>query len=66
MKIYVNCADVMKIIGCSKSKAYNIIKEVNAYSIKMKKLAFPSGKANKYLFCELYGISAEDVDKVLE
>lgn len=45
--------------------AYEMIKKINDDAKKRGKHAFPSGKANKYLFSEYYEIPIEDVDKVI-
>ena len=57
-RIFVTQEDVAVLLGCGKSKAYNIVREVN-------KSAKKKGRANKYLFSDIYGIPIEEVDKVI-
>lgn len=64
-KVFVVQADVAEILGCCKSKAYNIVREVNEYAKKNGNLPFPSGRASKYLFAELYGIPIDEVNRVI-
>lgn len=66
MRIFVKCSDVMKIMGCSKSQAYNVIKKVNERASEMNTTAFPRGTANKYLFADMYGIPSFAIDQILE
>lgn len=64
-RIFVTWEDVTELLGCRKSKAYNVIHEVNECARKKGNRPFPSGKANKYLFSEIYGIPIEEVDGVI-
>lgn len=64
-RIFVTNEDVSALFGCGKSKAYNIVREVNKLAKKNGSQPFPSGKANKYLFSEAYGIPLEEVDRVI-
>lgn len=66
MRIYVNTNDVMEILGCKKSYAYKVIKDVNEVARSKQLMPFPDGKANKYLFADVYGIPSEAIDKVIE
>jgi hypothetical protein len=64
-RLFVTSSDVMKLLGCKSSYAGSAIKDVNSAAKKDGKHAFPAGKANKYLFSEMFGIPLEDIDKVL-
>lgn len=64
-RIFVTWEDVMELLGCRKSKAYKIVHEVNECAKKKGNRPFPSGKANKYLFSEIYGIPIEEVNRVI-
>lgn len=64
-KLYVTCQDVEVMLGCARSKAYSIVQETNAYAKSKGMRPFTAGKANKYIFADLYGIPIEDVDKVI-
>lgn len=64
-RIFVTQEDVAVLLGCGKSKAYNIVREVNKSAKKKGNHPFPAGKANKYLFSDIYGIPIEEVDKVI-
>jgi len=64
-KLYVTCKDVEVMLGCAKSKAYNIVRDTNAYAKSKGMRPFVGGKANKYIFADLYGIPIEDVEKVI-
>ena len=58
-RIFVTQEDVAVLLGCGKSKAYDIVREVN------EQAPFPAGKANKYLFSEIFDIPMDEVDKVI-
>lgn len=64
-RVFVTQEDVAAIFGCGKSMAYRIVREVNASAKKKGYRALPAGKANKYLFAEIYGIPIEEVDRVI-
>lgn len=64
-RIFVTKEDVAVLMGCKESKAYAMVKEVNELAKKKGKLPFPVGKANKYLFSDIYDIPIEDVDRVI-
>lgn len=64
-RIFVTQEDVAVLLGCGKSKAYNIVREVNKSAKKKGNHPFPAGKANKYLFSDIYGIPIEEVDRVI-
>ena len=64
-RIFVTQEDVAVLLGCGKSKAYNIVREVNKHAKKNGKHPFPAGKANKYLFSDIFDIPIEEVDKVI-
>ena len=53
-RIFVTQEDVAALLGCGKSKAYDIVREVNR-----------QGKANKYLFSDIFNIPMDEVDKVI-
>ncbi len=62
---FVTQEDVSKLLGCSRNKAYETLREVNKCAKSKGKHPFPAGKANKYLFADIYGIPLEDVDRVI-
>lgn len=64
-RIFVTQEDVAILLGCGKSKAYNIVHEVNEQAEKRGKHPFPAGKANKYLFSDIFDIPLEDVDRII-
>lgn len=53
------------LLGCGKSKAYDIVREVNRQAKKKGNHPFPAGKANKYLFSDIFNIPMDEVDKVI-
>ncbi len=65
-RAYVKSADVMILLGCRKSKASDYIRKINEKTKKEGGMAFPAGKANKYLFSEMSKLPIEDINKVLE
>lgn len=64
-RIFVTQEDVAALLGCGKNKAYDIVREVNRQAKKKGKHPFPSGKANKYLFSDIFSIPMDEVDKVI-
>lgn len=64
-RLFVTNEDVMKLFGCGRSKAYRIVQEVNAHAKEMGKRPLPAGKANKYLFSDLYGIPVDEIEKII-
>lgn len=64
-RIFVTQEDVAMLLGCGKSKAYSIVREVNELAKKKGSHPFPAGKANKYLFSDTFGIPIEEVDKII-
>lgn len=64
-RIFVTQEDVAVLLGCGKSKAYDIVREVNALAKKKGNHPFPAGKANKYLFSDTFDIPIEEVDRVI-
>ena len=64
-RIFVTQEDVAVLLGCGKSKAYNIVRELNELPKKKGKHPFPAGKANKYVFAEEFDIPIEEVNKVI-
>lgn len=64
-RIFVTQEDVSVLLGCGKSKAYDIVREVNKLAKKKGNQPFPAGKANKYLFSDIFNIPIEEVDKVI-
>ena len=62
---YVKVKDVMILMGCEKSKASTYIKDINDTAIKNGKIAFPAGKANKYLLSKMTDTPIEDINAVL-
>lgn len=64
-RIYVTQEDVAVLLGCGKSKAYDIVREVNGLAKKKGNLPFPAGRANKYLFSDTFDIPIEEVDRVI-
>ena len=65
-RVYVGIADVMMLLRCQKSKASDYIKNINKMAEEQGGMAFPSGKANKYLFAKLSSLPMEDINMVLE
>lgn len=64
-RVFVTQEDVAVLLGCGKSKAYDIVREVNELAKKKGNHPFPAGKANKYLFSDTFDIPIEEVDKVI-
>lgn len=64
-RIFVTQEDVAVLLGCGKSKAYDIVREVNELAKKKGNHPFPAGKANKYLFSDVFDIPMDEVDKVI-
>ncbi len=64
-RFFITHKDIMTIFECSKSKAYDIVKEVNVCAKENGERPLPAGKANKYTFARLYGIPIEDVDRII-
>lgn len=64
-RIFVTQEDVAVLLGCGKSKAYDIIREINKLTKKQGSHPFPAGKANKYLFSDIFKIPLEEVDRVI-
>lgn len=64
-RIFVTREDVVILMGCGKSKAYDIVQQVNELAKKKGKQPFPAGKANKYLFSDAFDIPIEEVDRVI-
>lgn len=64
-RIFVTKEDVAVLMGCKESKAYAMVREVNEEAKKRGKFPFPVGKANKYLFSEIYDIPIDDVNRVI-
>lgn len=64
-RIFVTQEDVAAIFGCGKSKAYDIVREVNELAKEKGNHPFPAGKANKYLFSDIFDIPIEEVDRVI-
>ncbi len=64
-RIFVTQEDVAALLGCGKSKAYDIVRGVNEQAKKKGSYPFPAGKANKYLFAEMFEIPIEEVDEVI-
>lgn len=65
-RAYVESADVMILLGCKKSKASDYIRKINSRAKQDGGMAFPAGKANKYLFSEMSKLPLEDINRVLE
>lgn len=55
MKLFYTYKDVMRILNYSESKAYDIIKEINA-KLKMQGLRTEKGRVLVSAFNEFYGI----------
>lgn len=64
-RIFVTPEDVATLLGCGKSKSYDIVRDVNETAKKKGNLPFPAGKANKYLFSTIFDIPIEEIDKVI-
>lgn len=63
---FVTCGDIKLLLGCKENKAYEVIRKTNQHAKAKGKYAFPQGKANKYIFSELYGIPVDIIDRVIE
>lgn len=57
--------DLVAILGVSRSKAYEIIRDLIADLEQMGKLSPKAGKIQKSYFCERFMLSAEECDKML-
>ncbi len=64
-RLFVTQKDVATILGCGKSKAYDIVRDVNKAAVKRGKHPFTAGRANKYLFADIFEIPIEEVDRVI-
>lgn len=64
-RVFVTQEDVSELLGCGKSKAYGIVQEVNKQAKRNGNLPFPAGKANKFLFSDVFDIPIEEVDRVI-
>lgn len=64
-RLFITASDVMAIFDCKKSCASDIVRKINKEAESRGQKAFPAGKANKYLFSEVYGIEVADIDKVI-
>ena len=64
-RLFITQEDVARLLGCGKSIAYQTIHEVNEYAKKKGNHPFPAGRANKYLFSDIYGIPIEEVNMVI-
>lgn len=65
-RTYITASDVSVLIGCKHTKAYKILRSVNETAVAKGYMPFGQGKANKYIFSEMYGIPIEDVDAAIE
>ena len=65
LRPYVTINDVVTLFRCSKSKASFVIKDVNKKVEDEGGIAFPAGKANKYIFSQMTQIPMEQVDEVI-
>jgi len=63
---YVTAADVMKLLGCKENKAYQSIRNINKMAENIGKMPYGSGKANKYMFSEQYGIPMDVINEVID
>lgn len=64
-RIFVTADDVIALFGCGRSKAYNIVREVNQYAKQKCGYPMQSGKANKYLFSEMFFVPLEEIDRTI-
>ncbi len=64
-RLFVTQKDVATILGCRKSKAYDIVRDINKAAVKKGKHSWGAGKANKYLFADIFDIPIEEVDRVI-
>lgn len=65
-RTFITPNEIIFLLGCKKSKAYKIVRELNDLSVKQGNFPFPLGKANKYLFSKVYAIPIDEVNKVIE
>lgn len=64
-RIFITADDIEQLFGCGRSKAYKIVRDVNAEAQKNGNHPFPAGTANKYLFSDLFDIPMEEIDRVI-
>lgn len=64
-RVFITPEDVTALMGCGKSKAYSMIREVNEAAKKKGNHPFPMGKANKYLFSDIFGIPMDEINAVI-
>ncbi|MCI9095190.1 MAG: hypothetical protein HFI97_01540 [Lachnospiraceae bacterium] len=64
-RLFITSEDVMLLFGCKQSKAYDIVREVNNYAKAKGYRPLPSGKANKYIFADIYNLPIEEVNRVI-
>ena len=63
---YVTTANVMILLGCKRSKAYDQIRKVNELAERNGNFPYGHGKTNKYIFAEKFGIPIDVVNAVID
>ena len=64
-RLFVTKEDGMKLFGCQKSKASSIVRDVTKYAKEMGKCPLPAGRANIYIFADIYNFPIEEVNRVI-
>ncbi len=64
-RFYITKEDVSVLLGCGSTKALEVVRKVNEYAKKKGGFALQPGKANKYLFAEMFLVPIEDVDRII-
>ena len=64
-RLFVTSDDIMRIFGCKQSKAYDIVRRVNNYAKEKGHEPMQTGKANKYLFADLYAFPIEEINRLI-
>lgn len=63
---FYGAADIVKILGVSRTKAYEIIRGLIADLEAMGKRSPKAGKIQKLYFCEKFMLDCDDCDKLLQ
>ncbi|WP_206458661.1 ICEBs1 excisionase [Anaerovorax sp. IOR16] len=63
---FYGAPDLVTILGVSRSKAYEIIRDLISDLEQMGKLSPKAGKIQKTYFCERFMLNPDDCDKLLQ
>ena len=63
--MYLDKADIMKIVGCSAVTANKIKRKVLDYSASKGVISVGNNKCLTRDFCKLYGLSPEEIKRAL-